>query len=64
MNNNIRIENGRCTCTCADTCPLGKTGMAANCSEAELASLDMLEPADEEKTNPRNCPTLPGGYHV
>lgn len=44
-----RIENGRCTCTAADTCPLGKTGMAANCSKAELAVVERNprpDPAD------------------
>ena len=28
--------DGRCTCSCADQCPLGRSGMALRCTESEL----------------------------
>ncbi len=28
--------DGRCTCTCASTCPLGKTGMQTRCTKEEI----------------------------
>jgi len=29
-------EDGRCTCSCGDKCPLGKTGSELRCTEEEL----------------------------
>ena len=29
-------EDGRCTCTCAGNCPLGRSGMSYRCTEEEL----------------------------
>ncbi len=37
---NITFGNdGLCTCSCADICPLGKTGMAPRCNKMELAHI-------------------------
>ncbi len=35
-------EDGRCQCSCADVCPLGRAGSMMRCTETELRSAGKL----------------------
>lgn len=35
-------QDGRCLCTCATVCPLGRAGMELRCTEADLRSKGIL----------------------
>lgn len=50
----MRIEHGRCTCSAADPCPLGRVGNDVRCTERELRdALAVTEEAGVLKIVPR-----------
>lgn len=59
----VKAKNGRCMCSCGDTCPLGRVGMEERCTVQELTQANVSWEEETPGLNPDIIdPPVDGGY--